>query len=63
MLEILRAATGVDIAPEHVAPRIGDVRHSFADLSAAAADLGYRPSITFEDGLARTVEHFSQWPI
>jgi len=63
MLEILRDATGVDIAPEHVEPRIGDVRHSFADLSAAAADLGYRPTISFEDGLARTVEHFSQWPI
>lgn len=62
MLEILREATGSDVEAEHVAPRIGDVRHSFADLTAAAADLSYKPSISFEVGLARTVEHFSQWP-
>ena len=29
-------------------------------LTAAAADLGYRPQVTFEDGLARTVAYFSQ---
>lgn len=60
MLDILNRAIGTEIAPVHVAPRVGDVRHSFADLTAAAADLGYRPQVTFEDGLARTVAYFSQ---
>ncbi|MEZ5177156.1 MAG: NAD-dependent epimerase/dehydratase family protein [Acidimicrobiales bacterium] len=60
MLEILGRATGTDIAPVHVAPRVGDVRHSFADLSAAAADLGYRPQVSFEEGLARTVAYFAE---
>ncbi|MDQ3462057.1 MAG: NAD-dependent epimerase/dehydratase family protein [Actinomycetota bacterium] len=59
LLEVLRASLGVDTPAVHVDPRIGDVRHSSADLSAAANDLGYRPVTSFEDGLARTVDHFS----
>ena len=32
----------------------GDVRHSQADLTRAAALLGYRPTLDFAEGLART---------
>jgi nucleoside-diphosphate-sugar epimerase len=39
----------------HTAPRLGDMRHSFADISAARARLGYEPLIGFEEGLRRTV--------
>ncbi len=39
----------------HTAPRLGDIRHSFADISAARARLGYEPVIGFEEGLRRTV--------
>ncbi len=59
LLDVLRASLGVDTPALHVDPRVGDVRHSSADLSAAAKDLGYRPITSFEDGLARTVDHFS----
>lgn len=31
--------------------RIGDIRHCFADITTAQAVLGYRPRITFEEGL------------
>jgi dTDP-L-rhamnose 4-epimerase len=31
--------------------RPGDVRHCFADLSQAAASLGYQPRVGLEDGL------------
>ncbi|QXC59554.1 NAD-dependent epimerase/dehydratase family protein [Aquihabitans sp. G128] len=58
LLAVLQQILGVETEAVHVAPRAGDVRHSSADLSAAAADLGYVPSVSFEDGLARTVEHF-----
>jgi UDP-glucose 4-epimerase len=37
-------------------PRAGDVRDSQADISKADHLLGYRPHISFEDGLRRTVE-------
>lgn len=41
--------------PVHVPPRAGDVRDSQADISKAELLLGYRPGISFEDGLRRTV--------
>ena len=52
----LGALLGVTPEPNFVAPRAGDVRHSLADSSAAERDLGFRCSVTLEDGLARTVE-------
>lgn len=55
LLAILRDVLDVDIDGHHVEPRSGDVRHSFADLSAATADLGYAPSVPFSTGIARTV--------
>jgi UDP-glucose 4-epimerase len=38
--------------------RAGDVKHSLADLSRAQKYLGYRPKVSFEDGLRRTVEWY-----
>ncbi|NHN21525.1 GDP-mannose 4,6-dehydratase, partial [Bacillus amyloliquefaciens] len=50
MLDILREILEVDIAAVHVDPRPGDVKHSFADTSAAKADLGWQPTIDFTEG-------------
>jgi nucleoside-diphosphate-sugar epimerase len=49
---------GTDIRPLHDEPRVGDVTHSQADISKAQEVLGYEPSVSFEDGLKVTVEHF-----
>jgi UDP-glucose 4-epimerase len=38
-------------------PRPGDIRDSWADVSAARETLGYEPSIELEEGLRRTIEH------
>ena len=59
LLDLLGGLLGVAPDPEHTEPRAGDVRASQADISAARDDLGYRPSVTFEDGLARTVAWFA----
>ncbi len=59
MLDILREILGSDVQPVHVEPRAGDVRHSFADTSAAKADLGWQPSLDFAEGLRRTVAWFA----
>ncbi len=37
-------------------PRIGDVKHSLADISQARALLGYTPQVGFAEGLARTAQ-------
>jgi UDP-glucose 4-epimerase len=59
MLAILKDVLGATVEPNHIDPRPGDVRHSFADLSQSKADLGYEPSVDFATGLRRTVEWFS----
>ncbi len=44
--------------PKYGPGRSGDVKHSLADISKAAAGLGYKPSVTFEEGLRRTVDWY-----
>jgi len=41
-------------------PRAGDVRHSLADIRLARKLLGYRPQVSFEEGLRRTVEWYRE---
>jgi nucleoside-diphosphate-sugar epimerase len=42
----------------HTTARPGDVRQTLADISRAERLLGYTPTITFEEGIARTVGYF-----
>ena len=60
VVETLRDITGyagpVTYAPE----RAGDIRHSLADISLAATLLGYRPAVSFKEGLRRTVDWYKQ---
>jgi len=41
----------------HTAPRIGDVRHTLADISQAKKYLGYKVIVGFEEGMKRTIEY------
>jgi dTDP-L-rhamnose 4-epimerase len=53
----LAQAMDSDIAAELTQKyRAGDVRHCFADISAARKFLGYRPRVRFADGLKHLVE-------
>jgi UDP-glucose 4-epimerase len=60
LLEILGRLQGVVAEPDFTGPRPGDVRHSEADISAAANELGYRPAVAFDEGLRRTVDWFTE---
>jgi UDP-glucose 4-epimerase len=51
----LNAVLGTDIRPIHGPRRAGDVWHSQASIAKAERLLGYRPEISFGEGLARTV--------
>lgn len=50
---------GTSIEPQHVEARAGDVRHSRADVSAAAEALGFRAAVSVEDGLRETVAWYA----
>jgi UDP-glucose 4-epimerase len=52
----LNRVLGKSIVPQHGAARPGDVRHSRADITRARRDLGFEPTVPFEQGLARTLE-------
>jgi nucleoside-diphosphate-sugar epimerase len=58
LLETLRQVLGMEVEPEFVAERPGDVRHSLADISRAKRKLGFAPRVDHAEGLRRTVEHF-----
>jgi UDP-glucose 4-epimerase len=60
LLEILGDLLGVEPMPEHTDPRPGDVRHTLAEVSAAATDLDWKARVMFPEGLARTVDWFAQ---
>ena len=44
-----------EIVPTHGPERIGDIRHSMADISRIKATLGWRPMVEFEDGIEELV--------
>ncbi len=48
----------VKIAPNYAPPRIGDVRHSLADITLARQYLHYESTIDVRAGLQKTVEWF-----
>ena len=48
------------IKPTHTPPRAGDVFRSLADISKIEKMLGYKPVVSFEDGLKKTVEWFER---
>jgi UDP-glucose 4-epimerase len=58
LAEILNDILGMSLEPIHDAPRLGEVRHSQADISLARARLGFIPSVSFQEGLRRTVDWF-----
>ncbi|MFW6456824.1 MAG: SDR family oxidoreductase [Planctomycetota bacterium] len=58
LIDLLTDITHSDIPPTYTDERPGDVRHSQADISRARNILGYSPSVTFEEGLKRTVEYY-----
>ena len=54
----MKKIVGASVNPEYVEPRAGDVRDSQADIRKAKDILGYKPTVSFEDGLKRTIEWY-----
>jgi nucleoside-diphosphate-sugar epimerase len=54
----MAAVLGISVVPEHISARAGDVRDSQADITRARTLLGYEPSVSFEEGLRRTLEWY-----
>lgn len=58
MIDLLNAELGAAIEPVFTDPRPGDIRHSRAGIDKARQMLNYEPVVTFEEGLARTLDWY-----
>ncbi len=60
VVDLLEEIIGTKLQLLHMAARAGDVRYTRAEISESQRCLGYRPQVSFEEGLARTVEYFGK---
>jgi len=60
LLAALNRLFGCELIPHHGPARVGDVRHSRANIERARRDLGYNPSVSLLEGLERTVAWYRE---
>jgi UDP-glucose 4-epimerase len=60
--ELLKKIIGYQGEVKYAPERSGDVKHSLADLSRTEKALGYKPLVSFEEGLRKTVDWYRGEP-
>ena len=58
VLDQIKVLTGSNVEPTYEQARTGDILHSQAEVSRARDRLGWTPSVTFTDGLGRTIHWY-----
>ena len=58
LLASINQVLGTQIEAKFAEARVGDVRDSLADISAAREILGFEPRVDFEEGLRRSIEYY-----
>jgi UDP-glucose 4-epimerase len=58
LVTVIEKNLQIELKRSHTAARAGDVRFTQADISESKRCLGYNPEVSFEEGLAKTVEFF-----
>lgn len=61
LLELVDAISALNDRPLKAVfgpPRQGDIKHSLADISLAATEIGYQPKVTFRDGLRKAFDEY-----
>jgi nucleoside-diphosphate-sugar epimerase len=60
VVELLGQIVGHKVPITYAPARVGDIKHSLADIGEAKARLGYKGSINFLEGLKRSVEWYAK---
>ena len=55
ILDFLKSKLGDKVKIKHAPERVGDVKHTQADVSCAKRDFGYEPLVYFYEGLEKTM--------
>ena len=60
LAQVINDKLGTDIAPVFDETRVGDVKHSLADVSLAKELIGYEPQVRFAEGIERTINWYKE---
>ncbi len=58
IIGMINNLTGKNVEPEYTDSRPGDVKHSLADIGAAEKLIGYKPNVSFEQGLQLAIDWY-----
>lgn len=58
MVSILEELTQIKGNYKHLPMQVGDIHETYADITAASRDLGYKPHTTLSEGLNKFVEWY-----
>ncbi len=61
LLDVIETAIGKKALVQDAPAQPGDVEATYADVSAAARDLGFAPQVALEDGIPRFVRWYREY--
>jgi UDP-glucose 4-epimerase len=60
IIAMINDATGKNVKPNYTDSRPGDVKHSLADITLAEKIIGFKPKVTFSEGLQKAIEWYRE---
>jgi UDP-glucose 4-epimerase len=57
-IDVINDTVGKNIKPIYADPRPGDIKHSLADITLAQNLLGFKPSVSFKQGLQKAISWY-----
>ena len=57
-IDMINKLTGKDVKPTSTDQRLGDVKHSLADINLAKKTIGYKPTVPFNKGLQLAIDWY-----
>jgi nucleoside-diphosphate-sugar epimerase len=58
IIDMINKTVGKNVKPTYLPSRKGDVKHSLADIAQAKKLIGFKPVISFKDGLKKAIEWY-----
>jgi len=58
IIDMINQIVGKDVQPIYADPRPGDVKHSLADITRAENLIGFKPVVSFNEGLQKAIEWY-----
>lgn len=58
VIKLINELCGKNVKPNYAPTRQGDVKHSLADITLAGKVIGYKPLVSFDDGLRKAMDWY-----